>query len=543
MRVLFVSQEFPPETGWGGIGTYVDVLSEALVAKGVDVHVLSVVDGQPASTRERGGVTVHRRPLPHVRGAHRPAPEVWWRAWLALNTARLAERLGIEPDVVECPEWMAEGLALGLRGTFPLVVRLHSTARQVFPHSGQGAQLGGLDGGLAMWLEESSARRANVVVSTRPNLDEVARSMRLDPAALHAIPYPVRQLALIPMPDPRVPRVTFVGRLEPRKAPEVVLRAAPAVLDRLPNVRFTFVGRDGVAAGLFPSAEWLSGEAERLGVAHAVELTGHLDRSGLLEQLGSATVCAFPSRWESFGNVLAEASSAGRPVVASTIPPFTELVDDGGTGRLAPLDDTTAWAQALLEILSDSERARAMGRPGPGGSPGSALPSTSQSSRWRRTTTRSSAGGAGSAPPRRGDARPSRPSPGALGDRGGTGPHRRGREHPPGVPARRARHRVLGGSAGHRRGARRAGDRGGVERHGARSAGSGRYRSIQSDDAASASASRLCRGTRCMRICRVLAGRRWRARSPSAAVGTTSSASSTKRSFRFCARIGPSAGS
>jgi glycogen synthase len=364
MRVLFVSQEFPPETGWGGIGTYVDVLSEALAAKGVDVHVLSVVDGQAQSIRELDGVTVHRRPLPHLRGAHRPAPEVWRRAWPALNAARLVERLGIDPDVVECPEWMAEGLVLALRGTLPLVVRLHSTARQVFPHSGQGAQLGGADGRVAMWLEESSARRANVVVSTRSNLDEVARWMRLDPGALHAIPYPVRQLPLIPMPDPEMPRVTFVGRLEPRKAPEVVLRAAPAVLARLPQARFTFVGRDGVAPGLFPSARWLTGEAERLGVAHAVELTGHLDRSALIEQLGSATVCAFPSRWESFGNVLAEASSAGRPVVASTIPPFRELVEDGGTGRLAPPEDTAAWSRALIEILSDADRARSMGEAG-----------------------------------------------------------------------------------------------------------------------------------------------------------------------------------
>jgi glycogen(starch) synthase len=364
MRVLFVSQEFPPETGWGGIGTYVDVLSEALAAKGVDVHVLSVVDRQAASTNRVGGVTVHRRPLPHLRGAHRPAPEVWWRAWLALNVARLVERLGIEPDVVECPEWMAEGLGLSLRGTFPLVVRLHSTARQVFPYSGQGAQLHGYDGRVAMCLEESSGRRANVVVSTRSNLDEVTGWMRLDPGALHAIPYPVRLLSLMPMPDARAPRVTFVGRLEPRKAPEVVLRAAPAVLARHPEVKFTFVGRDGVAPGLFPSARWLPAAAERLGVSHAVELTGQLDRGGLIEELERATVCAFPSRWESFGNVLAEASSVGRPVVASAIPPFKELVEDGVTGRLAPIEDPAAWGEALLEILSDAGRARAMGEAG-----------------------------------------------------------------------------------------------------------------------------------------------------------------------------------
>ena len=285
---------------------------------------------------------------------------------LPLSVARLIARLALEPDVIECPEWSAEGLALALRGASPLVVRLHSSARQLFPYTGQGTRLRGLDGKLAAWLEEISARRANVVVSTRSNLDEVAGRLGLDDRALHPIPYPVRLGEPAPMPPNGAPRVTFVGRLEPRKAPEVVLRAAPKVLAAMPDARFTFVGRDAIADGAPPSTAWLREEAARLGVAHAVELTGQLDRTGVEEQLRRATVCAFPSRWESFGNVLAEAAATGRPVVASPIPPFRELVDDGVTGRLAPLDDEQAWADALLEVLGDSERASAMGRAGAG---------------------------------------------------------------------------------------------------------------------------------------------------------------------------------
>src|SRR5436305_3003019 len=82
MRVLLVSQEMPPETGWGGIGTYVNTISRALAAKGADVHVLSVVEGQAASRRESAGVTVHRRPLPVVRRPARIAPQAWRRFWL-----------------------------------------------------------------------------------------------------------------------------------------------------------------------------------------------------------------------------------------------------------------------------------------------------------------------------------------------------------------------------------------------------------------------------------------------------------------------------
>ena len=108
MRVLFVSQEVPPDTAWGGIGTYVDVLGEALAASGVEVHVMSVVDGQRESKIETAGVTVHRFALPRVRGPGRIAPESWRRIWLPIAVARLIERLGVAPTVVEAPEWNAE---------------------------------------------------------------------------------------------------------------------------------------------------------------------------------------------------------------------------------------------------------------------------------------------------------------------------------------------------------------------------------------------------------------------------------------------------
>lgn len=364
MKVLFVSQEVPPETGWGGIGTYIDVLSEALAAKGVEVHVLSVVDGQPAGRRVHAGVTVHRFSLPAVHRPSRYAPDTWRRVLLAVSVARLLPRLGFTPDVVECPEWMAEGVVLAVRGTHPLVVRLHSSARQLFPYTGQGGGLRGIDGRIAARLEEVSARRANVVVSTRANLDEVAGRMRLDERAVHAIPYPVRLPALSPLPDAAPPRVTFVGRLEPRKAPDVVLRAAPKVLAELPDARFVFVGRDVVEPGAVPSAGWLRAEAGRLGIGHAVELTGQLDRDGVERELRRATVCAFPSRWESFGNVVAEASAVGRPVVVSPIAAFRDVVASSVTGEVAPLGDSDAWAAALIGLLRDRDRAREMGEAG-----------------------------------------------------------------------------------------------------------------------------------------------------------------------------------
>ena len=364
MRVLFVSQEFPPETGWGGIGTYVNGVSEALAAKGAEVHVLSVAEDQAQRTAQVGDVTVHRVPLAPARGRGR-LPETAVRIALAAAVSRTVGQLSLSPTVIECPDWRAEGLVLGLRQRWPLVVRLHSSARQLFPYTGQGRAARGTDGWMAAQLEEAAIRRANLVLSTRSNLADVSRSVTLDERAVRFIPHIVRLPASLPFPEAsEPPRVTFVGRLEPRKAPDVVLEAAPKVIEAVPTARFVFVGRDVGDLEARPSSSWLQREAQRLGIAHAVEVLGQLDWQGVAEELGRATVCVFPSRWECFPNVTAEAAAIGRPVVVSAIPAFREMVEDQVTGLVAPSERADEWATAISDLLLNRSRARALGEAG-----------------------------------------------------------------------------------------------------------------------------------------------------------------------------------
>jgi glycosyltransferase involved in cell wall biosynthesis len=87
-------------------------------------------------------------------------------------------------------------------------------------------------------------------------------------------------------------------------------------------------------------------------------------REAVLRELGRTTVCVAPSRWESFGYVVAEAQAVGRPVVVSSIPPFRELVEDGVTGCIVPDENDEAWAGALIELLRDQQRAGEMGQAG-----------------------------------------------------------------------------------------------------------------------------------------------------------------------------------
>jgi glycosyltransferase involved in cell wall biosynthesis len=285
---------------------------------------------------------------------------------LPINIARTIKRLALQPDVVECPEWCAEGLALGLRGSFPLVVRMHSGARQLFPYNGQGQRWKGLDGRAAIALEERSVRRANVVTATRSVLDEVADRLRLDSEATREIIYPMRPVEPVAAPSSGHPRVTFLGRFEPRKGPDVVLRAVPLVVAAVPDARFAFVGRDATSSEGVASAQWLRSQAERLRVAEAVEVREAFGGAVVDEELRRTTVSVVPSRWESFGYTAAEAMARSRPVIVSPIAAFRELVIDGETGLVASLDDPEAWAAALIKLLTQPNLAETLGRAGAG---------------------------------------------------------------------------------------------------------------------------------------------------------------------------------
>src|SRR5437016_2211120 len=116
MKILFVSAEYPAETpGRGGIGPYVACIAPALARRGHDVHVMSCALGRASDDRCEDGVWVHSRPLVRIWGTTMlgcaQAADLLSRCagvWLG------ARRLNIPFDVVEYPEWGAEGCLLAL---------------------------------------------------------------------------------------------------------------------------------------------------------------------------------------------------------------------------------------------------------------------------------------------------------------------------------------------------------------------------------------------------------------------------------------------
>lgn len=360
MRILMVSQEMPPETGWGGIGTYAGIIAPALARAGHEVHVLSVVDGQDRSTLVRDGITVHRAPMRRVPGMARATrlPLSVRRLSLAASVAAEARRLG-EFDVCESPEWHAEGLFLSRRRSLPLVVRLHSAASQILGFGGAGSR----DQRFSARCEDALIRRADIVTGTRVLVEGVVRTLGLATERVRSILLPVAPQDPLPAPeDPN--RVAFIGRFEPRKGPDVLIRAMPMLRDRIPSAHLVLRGTDtGAPRGGSYRSE-LSSLAADLGVSDHVEFVDDWAPKAVADELIEAAVCAFPSRWESFGYVAAEACALGRPVVASRIPAVEDFLEDGISALLCPPEDPQALAGRLGDLLEDGDRGRTLGERG-----------------------------------------------------------------------------------------------------------------------------------------------------------------------------------
>lgn len=148
-----------------------------------------------------------------------------------------------------------------------------------------------------------------------------------------------------------------IGRLEPRKGHENLIRAMPAILQRAPNASLLIAGHDPWGYG-----KKLQALIEVLGFKGEVRLVGF--QSDVPSFLHALDVFAFASRSEGFGQVVIEAMAAGKPVVASKTPPLTEIVVDGETGLLVELDNIQGFADAIARLLTHSEEARRMGKRG-----------------------------------------------------------------------------------------------------------------------------------------------------------------------------------
>ncbi len=156
-----------------------------------------------------------------------------------------------------------------------------------------------------------------------------------------------------PMPSVTAPSLVFVGRLEPRKGLEDLVRAMVLLKATHPDLRLYVVG-DGPererCRALLPTR-----------LRSDVVFLGRVDDHEVPRLLAAATVFVSPARGgESFGIVVAEAMAAGATVVATDLPGHRSVATDGVDARLVPPRDPAALAEAIAALLANPATARAL---------------------------------------------------------------------------------------------------------------------------------------------------------------------------------------
>jgi len=162
------------------------------------------------------------------------------------------------------------------------------------------------------------------------------------------------QDALIPL---------FAGRIQPLKAPDVLLRAVAVLLDERPELRSKLVVPvvGGPSGSGLAKPEGLQKLAARLGVADVVRFRPPVGQAQLADWFRAASVLVMPSYSESFGLVAIEAQATGTPVLAAAVGGLPVAVRDQETGFLVNGHDPAAYARVLREFADDAQLSARMG--------------------------------------------------------------------------------------------------------------------------------------------------------------------------------------
>jgi phosphatidyl-myo-inositol alpha-mannosyltransferase len=315
----------------GGVQSHVLQLAEVMLARGHDVSVLA--PASPGTPLPDYVVSAGKAiPIPYNGSVSRlqfsPAVHGRVRRWLTEG----------EFDVLHLHEPNAPSLSMwALRvAQGPIVATFHASTTK----------------SLTLTVFGSLLRPMHEKIVGRIAVSDLARRWQMEALGSDAVEIPngvdVASLATAPLLDgyPRSGKtVLFLGRYdEPRKGMSVLLDALPAVVERFSDAQLLIVGR---------------GDDEQLGsqvgeLAENVRFLGQVDDAGKASAMRSADVyCAPNTGGESFGIVLVEAMAAGTAVVASDLDAFRRVLRDGECGRLVPVGDGAALADALIAVLEN----------------------------------------------------------------------------------------------------------------------------------------------------------------------------------------------
>ena len=345
LKILMVTDIYYPHPG--GIPEHVHNLSRALIRKGHRVHILT--------GRTKG--SVRWEDPPHVIRVGRA---VKFPANKSISSVTVSWRIAKKVrKVIEEGRYHVVHTHGPIAPVLPMLAVRYSPGLTVSTfHAAHGDSVG-------YWLFRKYLNRYFKKIDVRIAVSRVAEESvaKYFPGEYVIVPNGIDVERFRPDLEPLAhlrdsgPVVLFVGRMEPRKGVKYLVLAWERVLREVPEARLVLVG-DGPYRAYYRSL--VPPRAQ-----DRVVWVGAVDPEELPRYYASADVCCFPATGgESFGIVLLEAMATGKPVVASDISGYRQVMEEGREGLFARPEDPEDLARALVTLLRSPRLREEMGRAG-----------------------------------------------------------------------------------------------------------------------------------------------------------------------------------
>ena len=364
MRIGLVSQEYPPETAHGGIGSQTYLKAHGLTALGHNVRVISrSVDNQKHLYLDEA-VQVTRIPgLESKMPLHTEIVD-----WLTYSTEVAAEVAALhqsEPfDLIDFPEWGGEAFVHLLNRTewnrIPTVIQIHGPL-VMFSHAIGWPDVNSEFYRIGTSIEGACLRLADALFSSSAcSADWCARHYGLKREKIPVLHTGIDTQLFRPanVRKETRPTIIFVGRITGDKGIGLLTEAALKLSREFPDLQVKVLGRGDASL-----INELKRRAAESGQSDLMHFEGFVDRESLPQHLSRAHVFALPSTHEPGpGLVYLEAMACGLPVIACSGAGAAEVVIPNENGLLVKPDDPEGLANALRAMFTNSALRERMGQ-------------------------------------------------------------------------------------------------------------------------------------------------------------------------------------
>ncbi len=379
LHICLISEEFPPDSGWGGIATYTYTLAKGLDKLGHKVSVISMTLDEDHIVHMGKNIEIYRlkfhppqklssklifntfRLWHRNRKEVRHQVEISWAFYKGFKHINSKSKV----DIVETPDYHFNSLFISLFHSVPLAVKLHTPL--IFNYYSNNlpieSEIKWLD-----YFERLQIRQSDLISSPSKLLKiKALKWLKNINKKIHVVPNPIDHEEFRPIKNEKKKIILYTGRLEARKGVHILLEAFKKISDKIPEYKLLLLGHDtktfNFDGEILYFKEYLDRKNILKGIENRVIFGGKVERKDIPQYFSEANFAVFPSiRFENFPYSCLEAMSCGVGVIGTNSGGMAEMIENGKSGFVVEPENIDELSEKILTLAKDEKLQKEFGK-------------------------------------------------------------------------------------------------------------------------------------------------------------------------------------